>query len=68
MLLLTDGLEETVNGDGDMFGSRRVIDVVNQNRGLDAAGIVEATFEKLSIFSGESEQEDDYTMIVAKVL
>jgi len=68
LLLLTDGLEETTNRDGELFGSQRVIDLVNQNRELGAAEIVEAMFESLADFSGGAEQEDDYTMIVAKVL
>ena len=68
LLLLTDGLEETTNRDGELFGSQRVIDLVNQNRELGAAEIVEAMFKSLADFSGGAEQEDDYTMIVAKVL
>ena len=68
LLLLTDGLEETTNREGELFGSQRVIDLVNQNRELGAAEIVEAMFESLADFSGGAEQEDDYTMIVAKVL
>jgi len=68
LLLLTDGLEETTNGEGELFGSQRVIEVVNENRELDAVKIVETVFETLARFSGGAEQEDDYTMIVAKVL
>jgi len=68
LLLLTDGLEETTNGEGELFGSQRLIEVVNENRELDAVKIVETVFETLARFSGGAEQEDDYTMIVAKVL
>ena len=68
LILLTDGLEETTNGEGELFGSQRVIEVVNENRELGAAKIVETVFETLARFSGGAEQEDDYTMIVAKVL
>ena len=68
LLLLTDGLEETTNGEGELFGSQRVIELVNENRELDAVKIVETVFETLARFSGGAEQEDDYTMIVAKVL
>ena len=68
LLLLTDGLEETTNGEGELFGSQRLIEVVNENRELDAVKIVETVFETLARFSGGSEQEDDYTMIVAKML
>jgi sigma-B regulation protein RsbU (phosphoserine phosphatase) len=68
LLLLTDGLEEATNGQGELFGSQRVIEVVNENRELGAAKIVEIVFETLARFSGGAEQEDDYTMIVVKLL
>ena len=53
LILLTDGLEETTNGEGELFGSQRVIEVVNENKELGAAKIVETVFETLARFSGE---------------
>ena len=67
MLLLTDGLEETANPEGELFGSKRIIEEVQSNRDKSAAEIVGALFASLAVFSGGAEQEDDYTMIVAKV-
>ena len=40
-------------GKGELFGSQRVIEVVNENRELDAVKIVETVFETLARFSGE---------------
>ena len=67
LVLLTDGLEETANLDGELFGTDRILDVVNNLRELKAAMIVKSVFEALEEFSGNAEQVDDLTMIVAKV-
>jgi PAS domain S-box-containing protein len=68
ILLQTDGLAETVNAEGELFGVQRVIEELHSNRDLSAAEIVDSIFEKVACFSEGAEQEDDYTMIVVKVL
>ena len=67
-MLLTDGLAETANEEGELYGGQRVIEELHRNRDLSAAEIVDSVFEAVENFSGGGEQEDDYTMIVAKVL
>ena len=66
LVLLTDGLEETTNPEGELFGVDRILQAVHQNRQSKAAKIVESVFETLKDFSGNPEQVDDLTMIVAK--
>ena len=66
LVLLTDGLEETANTEGELFGVDRILQAVHQNRQSKAAKIVESVFETLKDFSGNPEQVDDLTMIVAK--
>ena len=68
ILLLTDGLAETANEEGELYGGQRVIEELHRNRDLSAAEIVDSVFEAVENFSEGGEQEDDYTMIVAKVL
>ena len=68
IILLTDGLAETSNSEGELFGAQRVIDELHRNRSLSAAEIVNSVFKRVADFSQGAEQEDDYTMIVAKVL
>ena len=68
IILLTDGLAETPNSEGEVFGAQRVIDELHRNRSLSAAEIVNSVFKRVADFSQGAEQEDDYTMIVAKVL
>ena len=66
LVLLTDGLEETTNPKGELFGTVRILEVVHKSRQLKAAKIVKSVFEALENFSGNAEQMDDLTMIVAK--
>jgi sigma-B regulation protein RsbU (phosphoserine phosphatase) len=66
LVLLTDGLEETANAEGELFGVDRILQAVHQNRQSKAAKIVESVFGILKDFSGNAEQVDDLTMIVAK--
>ena len=68
IILLTDGLAETPNSEGELFGAQRVIDELHRNRSLSASEIVNSIFKRIADFSEGAEQEDDYTMIVAKVL
>ena len=67
LVLLTDGLEEAANPEGELFGVDRILEAVHRNRQSKAAKIVESVFETLKEFSGNTEQVDDLTMIVAKV-
>ena len=66
LVLLTDGLEEATNPEGELFGTGRILEAVHKSRQLKAAKIVESVFEALENFSGNAEQLDDLTMIVAK--
>ena len=66
LVLLTDGLEEATNPEGELFGTGRILEAVHKSRQLKAAKIVKSVFEALENFSGNAEQVDDLTMIVAK--
>ena len=68
ILLQTDGLAETANAEGELFGAHRVVEELHKNRDLSAGEIVDSVFKKVTNFSDGAEQEDDYTMIVVKVL
>ena len=66
LVLLTDGLEETSNPEGELFGVGRILEEVHRRRQSKAATIVESVFGLLKKYSGNVEQVDDLTMIVAK--
>ncbi len=64
----TDGISETRNPAGEMFGGRRLKEVVRANAALPAAGIQAAVIETLDAFRGDAPQEDDVTLVVVKLL
>lgn len=67
LLMLTDGFEEAVSPEEDMFGTERVLDVVRKNRERCAAEIVEELYREIRQFTGHAPQLDDLTAIVIKV-
>lgn len=67
VLLTTDGIDETVNGENEFFGLQRAIDVVHENRELPANEIVERLYSEVRDFAGNAPQEDDFTAMVIKV-
>jgi sigma-B regulation protein RsbU (phosphoserine phosphatase) len=67
-MALTDGLYESFNKDGQMFGKERVHNLIKQNAHQSAAAIGQKIEEELIRFRGESSIEDDYTFVITKVL
>jgi len=68
LVLGTDGIEEAVGADGSLFGTKRLLSVVQDNRHKPARLIVDALYEVTRSFTGHAAQEDDITAIVVKVL
>ena len=67
ILLGTDGIWETRKANGEMFGKHRLYEIIRQSADHDAKSIEKAVLEAIGEFRGESEQEDDITMVVIKV-
>ena len=59
----TDGVYEAVNEQGDEFGVRRVVSVLESRAGETAQGIVDAIFEAVTAFEGSAAQHDDLTAV-----
>ena len=64
----TDGIQETRNTKNEMFGLDRLRDTVAQNSTASAAAIQTAVIERLNQFRGSTDQEDDVTLVVVKLL
>ncbi len=64
LLLLTDGIEEAMSADQEMFGRQRVLEVVKENSREPAAEIIRALLNAARRF--QVEQHDDATAIVVK--
>jgi sigma-B regulation protein RsbU (phosphoserine phosphatase) len=68
LILTTDGILETRNKKGEMFGRDRVKEIIRRDAGLGAEGIRLAVIDAVTAFRGESHQEDDITLVVLKFL
>ena len=68
LVLTTDGIMETHNQKGDMFGKDRIKEVIRRNADLDADGIHRAVIDAVEDFRGKAPREDDVTLVVVKHL
>jgi serine phosphatase RsbU (regulator of sigma subunit) len=66
LVLYTDGVTETLNGDGEHFGAERLMRVVLDNRSKAASEIIDAIEAAIGRFAGGLEPSDDTTLIVAR--
>jgi sigma-B regulation protein RsbU (phosphoserine phosphatase) len=64
LVVLTDGIEEAMSAEDELFGRARVFDVVQQNCRESAADIIRALLEAVRKF--RKEQLDDATAIAVK--
>lgn len=64
----TDGIQETRNEAGDMFGLDRLRETVSKNSAASALEIQTAVIDRLTQFRGQADQEDDVTLVVVKLL
>ena len=68
LLIGSDGLWEARGPDGSMFGKDRVRELLRENAGLTANGVLQAILKALEAFRGDSPAGDDVTMLVIKAM
>lgn len=66
VVMFTDGVTESVNSTGELFGEKRLIDVIQKNVHLSAHEILEQILAGVNAFSGDMPQADDITLLVIK--
>ena len=66
MLFYTDGVTETVNLDGELYGEERLEEVATRVKDDSADQICQAIYDDVIAFQGEAQQFDDLTMMVLK--
>ena len=64
----TDGIWETIDAQGRMFGKQRVHDIIRCHHGLNARQIVQTVIGELKEFRQELKPADDITMVVVKIV
>ena len=68
ILLLTDGIKESVNPSGEMFGGERLLETIRNAADKSAGEIIDKVFESLNHFRHPLKADDDETLVVIKVL
>jgi serine phosphatase RsbU (regulator of sigma subunit) len=64
----TDGIWETVDAKGELFGTNRLRELIRHNAHLSATEISEGISKDLEEYRGGSRQRDDIAFVVIKVL
>lgn len=68
LVMYSDGLTESMNADGGMFGEEKIATLLNQWKGTGSAEIVENMFAAVKEHAGATPQSDDLTMVVIRRL
>jgi sigma-B regulation protein RsbU (phosphoserine phosphatase) len=63
----TDGIWETHNKTGEMFGKEALMEIIRHNHKTSARQIVNTVTDALERFRGDEAPEDDITLVVIKV-
>jgi sigma-B regulation protein RsbU (phosphoserine phosphatase) len=68
ILFYTDGVTEAVNESGEEFGTKRLEKILIENYSLEAKQLQGKIYQEIKDFTRDKPGQDDYTMIVIKVL
>jgi hypothetical protein len=64
--IFTDGITETATANGEEFGEKRLLNVLQQNRHHESIEIVRRVQQALEQFRENSSPQDDLTLVVAR--
>ena len=67
LFLYTDGVPETTDSDNVMFGTDRMLEVLNSEPDADAAQVINNVYRAVKDFAGDVPQFDDITMMAVKL-
>jgi sigma-B regulation protein RsbU (phosphoserine phosphatase) len=66
LVIFSDGVSEAWSDEGEEFGEERIVDALRAARDAPVADLVDAVLDVVTRFSG-AEQEDDQTLVIARV-
>ena len=64
LVICSDGVTESLAGEGDEYGTDRLIELVQANRHLSPHLLTDAVLQDLTSFVGPTKQQDDITVVV----
>jgi serine phosphatase RsbU (regulator of sigma subunit) len=67
ILLFTDGITESTNVDGAMFGTEGALNFIRSQQQSTAAELVQGLYRAARAFAGSAPQTDDITLVICKV-
>ena len=68
IVIYSDGVSEADNELDEMFGDKRLKEIVWQNKHLSSQQIISRIYDGIKEFTGPIRQEDDITLIVIKTI
>lgn len=68
LLVFTDGLVEAHSPTGEVYGAKRLREVLRAQRGSSASELVHAVLDAVQTFGGHSDPHDDVTMLAARLV
>ncbi len=66
VVLATDGLWESKNDKGEMFGKKSIQAIIKKNKNRHAKEILDSLIERVEVFTKSKIPEDDITLVVLK--
>jgi sigma-B regulation protein RsbU (phosphoserine phosphatase) len=66
VVFYTDGVTEAINGAGEQFGEKRLIETINQNTDLPPRELIGRVKDEVFTFAQGQPQHDDLTLVVLK--
>ena len=63
----TDGIWETFNANGKMFGKERFREIIRKNGHMGSNDIIDAIYNEIDTFSKDLKKEDDITLVIIKI-
>jgi serine phosphatase RsbU (regulator of sigma subunit) len=67
LLFYTDGMVEAMNNKGEIFGFKRLLEVVEQSTSMDVDSLLQEILDNVNAFVGHASQHDDLTVIIVSV-
>jgi sigma-B regulation protein RsbU (phosphoserine phosphatase) len=67
-VFFTDGLSEAMNGRAELFGERRLRDLVEASESLGSEELKQRILDEIRGFVGDAAQHDDMTLVILKVV
>ena len=66
LFVYTDGVPEATNGQNELFGNQRLLDVMNRNTETSPEELLHCVRKEIDLFVGDAPQFDDITMLCLK--